>query len=561
MQERQKGDFRRVNAKRYKDRRSVKNVKQYAPSRRLGVKFKHIDEIEKATKQGQSELFRLGIGLLFIAGVMLYSSTLATAHGGLVLIVAAMIGGYMAMNIGANDVANNVGPAVGSAAITMGGALLIAAVFEAGGALIAGGDVVSTIKSGIIDPARVPDGNTFIWLMMSALLAGAVWLNFATAIGAPVSTTHSIVGAVLGAGAVLGLDVVNWRTMIGIIASWVISPVLGGVFAAAFLYFIKRNVTYQQNMVAAAAKMLPLLVGLMAWTFTTYLMLKGLHNIWQVSEAFAFLTGLGAGLLAFILLRPFMRARMGRIENTKAGVNDLFTIPLIFSAALLSFAHGANDVANAIGPLAAIYDAVSAAGKAMPEQAAIPLWVMMVGAIGISVGLALFGPKVIRTVGSEITELDKIRAYCIAMSATFTVIVATHLGLPVSSTHIAVGGVFGVGFLREYLQARYARMEEEIRAHHPENDLVAINAFLARFKGASLEQKGEMLAELKMKSRLRMDPANFSKPERKGLKKVYRRELVKRSQLKKIVAAWLITVPASALMAAAIFYALRKVMP
>jgi PiT family inorganic phosphate transporter len=524
------------------------------------VKFKHIDEIEKATRQGKGELFRMEIALLFIVGVMLYSSTLGTGHGGLMLVVAAMIGGYMAMNIGANDVANNVGPAVGSAAITMGGALLIAAIFEAGGALIAGGNVVSTIKSGIIDPARMPEGDTFIWLMMSALLAGALWLNFATAIGAPVSTTHSIVGAVLGAGAVIGPDVVNWGTMISIVASWIISPVLGGVFAAAFLYLIKRNITYQQNMVGAAVRMLPFLMGLMAWMFSTYLMLKGLQNIWQVSETFAFLAGMGIGLVIFALLRPVMRARMHRIENTKASVNDLFTLPLIFSAALLSFAHGANDVANAIGPLAAIYDAVSSASGTAPDRAAIPMWVMMVGALGISIGLALFGPKVIRTVGSEITELDKIRAYCIAMSAAITVIVASQLGLPVSSTHIAVGGVFGVGFLREYLKANYVRMEAEIREHHPEDDLSAINAFLARFKTASLKQKGEMLAELKRQSKLRLDPANFSKPERKGLKKVYRRELVKRSQLKKIIAAWVITVPASALMAAAIFYLLTKFM-
>lgn len=526
------------------------------------MELKHISDIEKATKKGQSELFRLGIALLFIVGVMLYSSTLdVSGHGSLMLVIAAMIGGYMAMNIGANDVANNVGPAVGSHAITMGGALLIAAIFEAAGALIAGGDVVTTIRSGIIDPSRIPSGDTFVWLMMAALLAGAVWLNFATAVGAPVSTTHSIVGAVLGAGAAAaGLEVVNWDTMTEIIASWVVSPLLGGVFAAGFLYLIKRSITYQQNMVQAAVKMVPILVALMAWTFTTYLMLKGLNKVWKVSVVFASLAGLGVGVAVLALLRPLLRARMHRIENTKESVNQLFTLPLIFSAALLSFAHGANDVANAIGPLAAIFDAVRSAGGQVADKAAIPLWVMMVGALGISVGLALFGPKVIRTVGSEITELDKMRAYCIAMAATITVIVASQMGLPVSSTHIAVGGVFGVGFLREYLKANYARMEDEIRAHHPEGDLLAINAFLARFKTATLQQKGVMLAELKLQSKLQMDPANFSKLERKGLKKVYRQELVKRSQLIKIAAAWVITVPASALMAAMIFYMIKGLM-
>ncbi|WP_303784194.1 inorganic phosphate transporter [Azovibrio restrictus] len=522
------------------------------------MELKHINDIEKATKKGQNELFRLGIGLIFIVGVMLYTSTLELERGSMLLVMAAMIGGYMAMNIGANDVANNVGPAVGSHALTLGGALTIAAIFEASGALIAGGDVVTTIRSGIIDPTRLPAGDVYIWLMMAALLAGALWLNIATAVGAPVSTTHSIVGAILGAGAAAaGLDVVNWDTMTEIVASWVVSPVLGGVFAAGFLYLIKRSITYKQDMVEAAVRMVPLLVALMAWSFTTYLMLKGLNKIWKVGVLTATIAGFGVGALVYASLRPFLRARMGRIENSKESVNQLFTVPLIFSAALLSFAHGANDVANAIGPLAAIYNAVSSGAGTVADKAAIPLWVMMVGGLGISIGLALFGPKVIRTVGSEITELDKMRAYCIAMSATITVIVASQMGLPVSSTHIAVGGVFGVGFLREYLKANYARMEEEIRAHHPEGDLVAINAFLARFKAASVQEKGEMLVELKLRSKMRMDPANFSKLERKGLKRVYRQELVKRSQLLKIAAAWVITVPASAILAAMLFFMIK----
>lgn len=532
------------------------------------MEFKHINKLNKATKQGQSELFRFSVGLLFIVGVMLYASTLDIAadnlvpSGGALLIIAAVIGAYMAMNIGANDVANNVGPAVGSRAITLTGALLIAAIFEAAGALIAGGDVVSTIKNGIIDPVKIPNGAVFIWLMMSALLAGALWLNFATAVGAPVSTTHSIVGAVLGAGAAaVGWDTVNWGTVSSIVASWVISPLLGGIFAAAFLYLIKRSITYRSDMVSAAVQTVPWLVGIMAWAFSAYLMLKGLNKVWSFSASSALGIGFGIGLAVFLALRPLLSARMARIENTKESVNRLFTLPLIFAAALLSFAHGANDVANAIGPLAAIAQTIIDGGAgSVAIKAAIPLWVMMVGAIGISVGLALFGPKLIHTVGSEITELDKMRAYCIAMAASITVIVASQLGLPVSSTHIAVGGVFGVGFLREYLKANYARMEDEIRAHHEDGNLEAVNTFLLRFKAASLKHKGEMLAELKMQARLKMDPAHFSKLERKGLKKYYRRELVKRSQIMKIVAAWVITVPASAVMAALVFYALRRVM-
>ncbi|MBX3686036.1 MAG: inorganic phosphate transporter [Rhodocyclaceae bacterium] len=523
--------------------------------------LKHISDLERATKRGRSEMGRLGMALLFIVGVMLFASTRNSGPGSMMLVIAAMIGGYMAINIGANDVANNVGPAVGSKAMSLGLALVIAAVFEAAGALIAGGDVVDTIRSGIINPALVPSGDTFIWLMMSALLAGAMWLNIATAIGAPVSTTHSIVGAVLGAGiAASGFGIANWDKIYAIAASWVISPVLGGIIAASFLYFIKHRITYQTDMAHAARRWVPLLVAAMAWTFGTYLMLKGLKHIWKVSFVEAVIYGFALAVLILLMVRPLVARRSRQLPNTKQGVNQLFTVPLIFAASLLSFAHGSNDVANAVGPLAAIVDAVNSLGGPIHTTAGIPVWVMMVGALGIAVGLALFGPKVIRTVGSEITELDQMRAYCIAMAATLTVIVASQMGLPVSSTHIAVGGVFGVGFLREWIKRNNARMEDEIKAHHPEGDQQAIDAFMASFNKASVQEKGAMLQELKLQAKAQLDPANFSKRERKTLKKAYRYELVKRSQLLRIAAAWVITVPASALMAAMVFFMIRGMM-
>jgi PiT family inorganic phosphate transporter len=310
-------------------------------------------------------------------------------------------------------------------------------------------------------------------------------------------------------------------------------------------------------MVSAARRMVPILIGLMTFAFATYLILKGLNKIWKVGLFPAMTIGTALGLVTYWLLGRSISGKSDTLENNKQSINTLFTIPLICAAALLSFAHGANDVANAIGPLAAIADVLAKGGAELSKSATIPFWVMMVGAIGISLGLWLFGPKVIRTVGSEITELDKMRAFCIAMAATITVIVASQFGLPVSSTHIAVGGVFGVGFLREYLKANYARMEDEIHQHHPENDREAIDEFLARFKKASVDEKGRMLAELKTQAKLRADPAHFSKFERKGLRRVYRQELVKRSQLFKIVAAWVITVPASALIAAMIYYMIR----
>jgi PiT family inorganic phosphate transporter len=515
------------------------------------MEFKDFADIEKATQRGRKESFRVGISLLFLVGITIFTALNVGVVGqqGVMLVVAAAIGGYMAMNIGANDVANNVGPAVGSRALSMAGAIVIAAIFEVMGALIAGGDVVSTIRGGIIDPAAIAGSDRFIWAMTAALLAGALWLNFATAVGAPVSTTHSIVGAVLGAGvAAGGMSAARWEVMGGIAASWVISPVIGGLVAAGFLYWIKRVITYQTDMVAAAQRTVPVLIGLMAFAFSTYLILKGLNKIWKVDFLTACVIGAVVGALTGVLMRISLRSRAVRLSNDKQSINALFTVPLICAAALLSFAHGANDVANAVGPLAAIADTVLR-GE-VSGSAGVPMWIMAIGAIGIALGLALYGPRLIRTVGSEITELDQMRAFCIAMSAAVTVIIASQLGLPVSSTHIALGGVFGVGFLREFIKKSYGQMLEEIRAHHSGADKDVVEAFVTRFERASVKEKRVMLDQLKA----RTVPASLSKQERKQMRKVYRKALVKRSAALKIIAAWIITVPASALMAAMIYY-------
>jgi len=517
------------------------------------MELEKIHQIEQATGVNRKEIFRLGMAIMFIVGIMLYLGS--RGHVSNMLIIAGIIGGYMAINIGANDVANNVGPAVGSRALTLAGAIAIAAIFEAGGALIAGGDVVSTIKKGIIDPANISSTDVFIWLMMAALLAGALWLNLATAVGAPVSTTHSIVGGVLGAGvAAGGWDVVNWVTMGQIAASWVISPLIGGIIAAMFLYLIKRTITYQKDMLLAARRMVPILIAIMALAFTSYLALKGLKHIWKIDMPMALMMGTGAAVLVYGISRPWVARKAKQITNDKQGVNQLFTVPLICAAAFLSFAHGANDVANSVGPLAAINEALTTGG--ITAKASIPIWVMMIGAIGIALGLALYGPKLIKTVGTEITELDQKRAFCVALSAAITVIIATQFGLPVSSTHIAVGAVFGVGFLREYLKANYAKMIEQIHLHHMDRDEAMVEKFLEAFKSAHLEEKSIMLQQLKEHS----TDAELSKKERRSLKRVYRHELVKRSALLKIVAAWIITVPASAVMAALLFYMIRGMM-
>ena len=475
----------------------------------LDKDLNRIAQVEYATAYVARPMVGLGIALAFmvLAG---FAAALffGQSPGSFVVIAAAVFGAYMALNIGANDVANNMGPAVGANALTMGGAIVIAALCETAGALIAGGDVVSTISRGIIDPESVAQSQVFVWAMLAALLAAALWINLATWVGAPVSTTHSVVGGVMGAGiAAAGLAAVNWPTMGAIAASWVISPVMGGVIAAAFLAFINARIVNQPDKIAAARVWVPVLLGIMAGAFATYLALKGVSKIVKIGGGTALTIGVVIGVLTWLGTRPVIARASRGLENRNKSLKTLFGLPLVLSAALLSFAHGANDVANAVGPLAAI---VHVAGQGdVAAKVEIPQWVMMIGALGISFGLFLFGPKLIRMVGSQITKLNPMRAYCVALSAAITVIMASWLGLPVSSTHIAVGGIFGVGFFREW--------EHERRRH-----------------AGLREGKDKLLA-----------------PEERR-----RRKLVRRSHFLTVVAAWVITVPAAALMSALIFRAL-----
>lgn len=467
----------------------------------LDKDLKQISRIEKAAMlQGQS-MMPIGAAALFLVAVFVFVSAM---NGGvqdhLLVIFAAMIGGYMALNIGANDVANNVGPAVGSRALTLVGALIVAAIFETAGALIAGGEVVSTISKGIIDASQISDPNVFLYAMFSALLAAALWLNLATALSAPVSTTHSIVGGVLGGGvAAAGVSVVNWPVMGKIAASWVISPVMGGLIAAGIYYLVRHLIYARDDKIAAAKTFVPVLIGLMTAAFSTFILIKGLKRVYKMPIDQALIIFVLLVIAVPFLVRPFIRKAAEGLPNENRSVQSLFRLPLICGAALLSFAHGSNDVANAVGPLAAIV-AIADTGE-IAGKVGVPLWIMGIGAFGISFGLLLFGPKLIKLVGQKITRLDQARAFCVALSAAITVIIASLLGLPVSSTHTAVGGVFGVGLYREF--------------------------------SANRKMKFAVANGMKGKERKRI--------------------LVRRNHLTTIAAAWVITVPCSAFLSALIF--------
>lgn len=481
--------------------------------RTLDKDLDKITHAEDAAKFVARKLVAPGLGLIFLGLAMLFAGVYVFDRQGAVLVIAAAaLAAYMAMNIGANDVTNNVGAAVGARAMTMAQALVIAAAFEVLGATIAGGAVVRTISSSIIDAVQVPEG-LLAWIMMAALMAAALWINLATWLNAPVSTTHAIVGAVIGAGiAAVGPDPVNWRVMVEITSSWMTSPLIGGVIAAGLLYLVKTLIIYRDDKIAAARRWVPALIAMMTGGFAAYMVLQ-LTPAGRFSSPTILAFGSSAGLVAWAASRPIVARQSQGLENRNSSLRILFKFPLIGSAALLSFAHGANDVSNAIGPLSAIVRSISGLSSGGDAP---PLWVMLIGALGISVGLLLFGPRLIHLVGEQITKLNPMRAYCVALSTAFTVIVASWFGLPVSTTHIAVGAVFGVGFFREWYTRNSKRRIEYMRS------------------------KAEAWA--------------IDEPEDPNVHEARRRYLVRRSHFMTIIAAWIITVPASAALAALLYW-------
>jgi len=360
---------------------------------------------------------------------------------------------YMAWNIGANDVANAMGTAVGSRSITMKQAVLLAAVFEFAGAFLVGGHVTNTVRKGIVS-TEVFQGSPEIFVlgMLSALLAAGVWLNLATFLGLPVSTTHSIIGAIVGFGLLVGgVSAIHWGKLLSVVMSWVISPLCGGLLAWVIFTFIKRTVLTSWNPVRAARKIVPILIFPVAAILVLSMLYKGLKNVkLDVPFSQALAIALLVGVLAHFAMKIVLAYKLKDIPRKRADafgqVEKIFSFLEVGTACYIAFAHGANDVANAIGPFAAIVSVFKNGDLAM--NVPVPIWVLALGGTGIVVGLGTWGYKVIETIGGKITSITPSRGFSAAFATATTVLFCSKLGLPVSTSHTLVGSVIGVGLAR-----------------------------------------------------------------------------------------------------------------
>lgn len=374
-------------------------------------------------------------------------------NGTLYLVLAALFGLYMAWGIGANDVANAMATSVGARALTIKQAIVVAAVFEFAGAWLAGGQVTATIRRGIIDQQYVVDQpELLVFGMLSALLAAGTWLAIASRKGWPVSTTHSIVGAIVGfAVAGMGFAAVEWPKVGTIAASWVVSPLLAGTIAYLLFQSVQFLILRREDPLLNARRYVPFYIFLVGFVMALVTLFKGLKNLdLELGMAQSYGIAVGVGLVAMVIgivLIGRLRLEPSADDEFRfRNVERIFGVLMIFTACGMAFAHGSNDVANAIGPVAAVVSVVGSGS--VSAQAALPGWVLLLGAGGIVFGLATYGFKVIRTVGRRITELTPSRGFAAELAAATTVVLASGTGLPISTTHTLVGAVLGVGMAR-----------------------------------------------------------------------------------------------------------------
>ena len=375
-------------------------------------------------------------------------------YGTIMVVMACIFGFFMAWGVGANDVANAMGTSVGSRALTLKQAILIAILFEFAGAYLAGGAVTETIRKGIIEPSILSaNPELLVYGMMASLLAAGIWLLIATHFGWPVSTTHSIVGAIVGFAAVgVSMEAVHWGKVGNIVASWVVSPVSAGVIAFFLFRSVQKLILDTEDPFANAKRYVPFYIFLVGFiiamvTFTKGLKHVGLHLSWGESAGISVLIGLATMSVGAFMQRGIKLDPEANRDFHFTSVEKVFGILMMFTACAMAFAHGSNDVANAVGPLAAIVGIVNAGGE-VAQKAAMPAWILLLGGAGIVAGLVMYGHKVIATVGQNITELTPSRGFAATLAAATTVVVASGTGMPISTTHTLVGAVLGVGLAR-----------------------------------------------------------------------------------------------------------------
>lgn len=378
---------------------------------------------------------------------------LLNEYGSLFVIITAIFGLLMAFGIGANDVSNAMGTSVGSGTITARQAIFIAMVFEFAGAYLAGGEVTETIKSSIVDPAKFVDiPDVLVLGMMSALLASGLWLLIASHMGWPVSTTHSIIGAIIGFACVtVGPHSVEWGSIKGIVGSWFITPVVSGIVAYIIFTSTQKLIFDTETPLKNAKKFGPYYMGLTAFILTIVTITKGLKHVGlHLTTAETILISSTISLTSIIFCYFYFRSEsfQNRVQGgTFGGVEKVFSILMILTACSMAFAHGSNDVANAIGPLSAVVSIVEHGGAIVPETQ-LAWWILPLGAAGIVAGLAVMGYKVMGTIGTGITDLTPSRGFSAEFATAITVVVASGTGLPISTTQTLVGAVLGVGFAR-----------------------------------------------------------------------------------------------------------------
>jgi PiT family inorganic phosphate transporter len=374
-------------------------------------------------------------------------------YGSTLLLLAIFFGFFMAWGVGANDVANAMGTSVGARAITIKQAILIAMVFEFAGAYLAGGEVTSTIRKGIVDPELLAaNPELLVYGMMSALLAAGLWLMVASTFGWPVSTTHSIVGSIVGFAAVgISMDAVNWGKVGEIVSSWVISPVLAGTMSFLLYQSVRKFVLDTDDPFKYAKRYVPIYIFMVGFVISMVTMVKGLKHVgldisFREALVYSCVGAVGITIIGIIAISRIKRSGVSIHQDTMS-VERIFGVLMIFTACAMAFAHGSNDVANAIGPLAAINSIISSGGE-VGQKAAMPTWLLLLGGGGIISGLALYGYRVMRTIGTSITELTPSSGFAAELAAGTTVVIASGASLPVSTTHTLVGGVLGVGLAR-----------------------------------------------------------------------------------------------------------------